>query len=90
MGEYLKDSWYINMNLAIDYTASNKDPLDPDSLHHYIPGEENEPNDYEIALQNVGAILEHYAKDKQFSAYGFGGVPEGAKQVSHCFNINGL
>ena len=52
------------MNLAIDYTASNKDPLLPDSLHHFILGEENEPNDYEIALQNVGAILEHYAKDK--------------------------
>ena len=45
MGEYLQDTWYINMNVAIDYTASNKDPLDPESLHHYIPGNNNnEPN----------------------------------------------
>ena len=30
-------------------------------------------------MKNVGAILEHYAKDKMFSAYGFGGVPDGER-----------
>ena len=31
--DYLKSGWNINMSVAIDFTGSNKDIDDPDSLH---------------------------------------------------------
>lgn len=92
MGEYLRDGWFINMSVAIDFTASNGDPELPSSLHHYNPAANDsdcEPNAYEKAMRKVGGILETYAYKKKFAAYGFGGVPKNEIQVSHCFNING-
>lgn len=50
--EYLKSGWFINLAVAIDFTASNKDrhKIIKDSL-----------NDYETAIREVGKILEPYA-----------------------------
>lgn len=31
--DYLKSGWEIGLAVAIDYTASNIDPRDPQSLH---------------------------------------------------------
>ena len=31
--DYLRSGWSINMALAIDFTASNGEPSDPNSLH---------------------------------------------------------
>jgi hypothetical protein len=31
--EYLRSGWGINMSVAIDFTASNGEISDPDSLH---------------------------------------------------------
>ena len=56
--EYLKSGWFINMSTAIDFTASNGEVTDPMSLHR-IHG--NRPNDYEMAIQSVGQVLEPYA-----------------------------
>ena len=39
--EYLKGGWKINMSVAIDYTASNGDPSDPQSLHFIDEKDEN-------------------------------------------------
>ena len=79
------------MSVAIDYTASNGDPLKPNSLHHYDPDDENnKPNMYETAIRNVGNIMENYAFQKKFAGFGFGGIPEymDDDQVNHCFCIN--
>ena len=48
-------------------------------------------NQYEQAISSIGAIIEPYALNNQFAAFGFGGVPKymGATSVSHCFNLNG-
>ena len=73
----------INLEIAIDYTESNGLPKDKDSLH-YIDGE----NDYEKAIKSCVDILAYYDSDQLFPVYGFGGIPEGKKEVSHCFNIN--
>lgn len=84
--EYLQSGWGISLQLAIDYTGSNGDYSQPDSLH-YLGGY----NQYEHAIRNVGSILECYDSDKSFPVYGFGGVPRfmGANHVSHCFPLNG-
>ena len=81
------------MTVAIDYTFSNGDPTKPESLHC-----KNEENDYIRAIKGVGSILENYAYQKKFVAYGFGGIPSHVKdkngknlekKVSHRFPING-
>mmetsp|Transcript_38901 Transcript_38901/g.59112 ORF Transcript_38901/g.59112 Transcript_38901/m.59112 type:complete len:161 (+) Transcript_38901:761-1243(+) len=60
--EYLKSGWHINLSVAIDYTASNGDPKDPDSLHHTNEREDGKSmNQYEEAMTQVGTILETYA-----------------------------
>ena len=75
----------INLDIAIDYTKSNKIPSDPTSLHY---NNEKVENDYEKAIKSCGDIIAYYDSDELFPVYGFGGIPEGKKEVSHCFNIN--
>lgn len=84
--EYLQTGWGISLQLAIDYTGSNGDYTQPNSLH-YLSGY----NQYEHAIRSVGTILESYDSDKSFPVYGFGGVPRfmGSNHVSHCFPLNG-
>ena len=71
---------------AIDYTASNGEPSNPNSLH-YMGGN----NQYEAALFNVGGIVEPYDNDRSFPVFGFGGIPRhlGINGVNHCFAMNG-
>ena len=83
--EYLKEGLNLNLNIAIDYTLSNEEPNNPNSLH-YLYG--NEPNDYEKAIFSCGTIVGYYDRDQIFPCYGFGGIPNGQNNVSHCFNIN--
>ena len=75
----------INLDIAIDYTSSNGSPKDKSSLH-YMKGKE--PNNYENAIRSCEDIIAYYDYDQLFPVYGFGGIPDGKKEVSHCFNIN--
>jgi len=59
--EYLRSGWKINLSVAIDYTASNGDPMDKTSLHYLDP--KGHLNQYESALLSVGRIVEPYAMD---------------------------
>ena len=70
--DYLRMGWQINMSVAIDFTASNGYCKSPNSLHFMSEGKENQ---YQMAIRNVGKILEAYDADKSFPVYGFGGVP---------------
>ena len=84
--DYLKSGMQINMEIAIDYTASNGPPTHPTSLH-YMNG--NCPNDYEKAISSCCSIVSYYDDDQIFPLYGFGGVPpNNNNKVSHCFNVN--
>ena len=80
----------INLEIAIDYTKSNKPPNDPRS-NHYIHG--RGLNDYELAIKACCDVLAKYDADQLFPVYGFGGIPayingRPNNKVSHCFNIN--
>jgi len=73
--------------VAIDFTGSNGDYTDPRSLHYLNP---NVQNEYEKAILAVGAILDNYAPNKLYPAFGFGGrTPWNNGQVDHCFPLNG-
>ena len=56
------------MTVAIDFTASN-------GKLHYLDPDLKKRNDYELAIQEVGKILQPYSYKQQFNAFGFGGIP---------------
>lgn len=63
--------------VGIDYTASNKQPTDPSSLHFIDP---EKPNEYMQAIRLVGDILAPYDNDGKIPTYGFGGFINQTKQ----------
>lgn len=82
--DYLRSGWAISLVTAIDYTASNGDQRQSNSLHALGRG-----NEYLQALQSVGSIVEPYDADRSFPVFGFGALPPGTSSVSHCFPLNG-
>lgn len=85
--DYLRSGWQINLGVAIDYTASNGDQTDPDSLHFMGPN-----NQYEYSITMVGGLLEAYDYDKIYPVFGFGAKPnfmDANATVSHCFPLTG-
>ena len=88
--EYIFGGCELNLAVAIDYTLSNGDPKDRDSLHCANLGQ----NEYYKALKAVMDILQFYDTDKQFPVLGFGGkmksgAPSLDNRASHCFAVNG-
>ena len=83
---YLRSGWSVSVFGAIDFTASNGDPRNPNSLHF-----RGAKSQYEQAITNVGEIIQQYDTDKRFPFYGFGAkVPDmDPERISHCFPING-
>lgn len=51
---FLQGGLNLNLHIAIDFTASNGDPNDPNSLHTLASGR---PNEYQAVISAVGAIL---------------------------------
>lgn len=49
--DYLQSGIQLHFTVAIDFTASNKNPRDPASLHCIIP---NKDNQYTLAIKSVG------------------------------------
>lgn len=80
--DYIYSGLQISMSAAVDFTASNRDPKDRNSLHYV---NSLEPNQYEQALSASGNIIAYYDSDKKFPCYGFGAFCNG--QTSHCFNL---
>ncbi|OMJ92385.1 hypothetical protein SteCoe_4827 [Stentor coeruleus] len=84
--DYLRSGVQISLSVAIDFTASNGEYSDKNSLHHIG---EKAGNEYERAIWEIGGILEAYDTDKYFPVFGFGGVPHGKHEASHCFPLTG-
>ncbi|RIA95184.1 Copine-domain-containing protein [Glomus cerebriforme] len=81
--DYIAGGTQINLVVAIDFTISNGDPNDPNSLH-YIGGDKE--NDYQQAIRSIGTILEQYDSDKKIPVYGFGA--KFRRNVSHAYPLN--
>jgi copine 1/2/3 len=82
--DYISGGCDIELEVAIDFTGSNKHPSSPNSLH-YIS--RHSVNQYEQALTAMSEILLCYDSDQKVPMYGFGGKVGGV--VSHCFHLNG-
>ncbi|KAK2640684.1 hypothetical protein Ddye_028479 [Dipteronia dyeriana] len=85
--DYISSGFELNFMVAVDFTASNGNPQNPNSLHYIDPS--GRLNSYQQAIMEVGEVIQFYDFDKRFPAWGFGGKTfNGA--VSHCFNLNGI
>ncbi|KAJ6883622.1 hypothetical protein NC652_030761 [Populus alba x Populus x berolinensis] len=84
--DYISSGFELNFMVAVDFTASNGNPRNQDSLHYIDPS--GRLNSYQQAIMEVGQVIQFYDSDRRFPAWGFGGkTPAGT--VSHCFNLNG-
>lgn len=83
--EYLRGGLDMNFVVAIDFTGSNGNPQMPDSLHYIHP---SRPNQYSLAIQAVGNIIQDYDSDRMFPSFGFGARLPPTGQVSHNFAVN--
>lgn len=84
--EYVFGGCEVDLSLAIDFTLSNGDPRQQNSLHFFDPNR----NQYIQAINSVGNILQFYNSDKLINLYGFGGaIPPYTNRASHCFAMNG-
>jgi len=86
--EYIQGGTALNFSVAIDFTASNGDPRNPQSLHYINPGSMNGNNQYATAIRSVGEIIQDYDADKMFPSLGFGARIPPTGQVSHEFFLN--
>ena len=81
--DYLNAGAEISFIVGVDYTGSNGDPRQPNSLHYLHPG--GALTAYEQAISGVGRVLELYDHDKIFQCYGFGAKPnDNSSPVQHC------
>eukprot|EP00904_Undaria_pinnatifida_P002983 jgi/Undpi1/12686/HiC_scaffold_6.g02354.m1 len=86
--DYIAGGMQMAFSVAIDYTASNGDPSQPNTLHYHDPSGVI-LNEYGQAIQSVGGVLEYFDDDRRFPLYGFGGCPVYRAPASHCFAVNG-
>ena len=81
--DYLRGGMQIALVFAIDFTSSNGEVTDPQSLH-YVSS--NSFNDYETAIYECGKIVAAYDYDQLFPVYGYGAqLFDG--QTHHCFPL---
>jgi hypothetical protein len=83
--DYIKNGVQLALSIGIDFTASNGQIDDPNSLHRIIPGQYN---DYEQAIRSCGLIIAFYDYDQLIPVYGFGAVVNNNPKPNMCFNIN--
>ncbi|XP_031253183.1 protein BONZAI 3-like [Pistacia vera] len=84
--DYISSGFELNFMVAVDFTASNGNPRNSDSLHYIDPS--SRLNSYQQAIMEVGEVIQFYDSDKRFPAWGFGGRTFDGT-ISHCFNLNG-
>ncbi|XWS58510.1 hypothetical protein CRYUN_Cryun08bG0040300 [Craigia yunnanensis] len=85
--DYISSGFELNFMVAVDFTASNGNPRNRDSLHYIDPL--GQLNSYQQAIMEVGEVIQFYDSDRRFPAWGFGGRTYDGT-LSHCFNLNGM
>mmetsp|Transcript_11590 Transcript_11590/g.46841 ORF Transcript_11590/g.46841 Transcript_11590/m.46841 type:complete len:669 (-) Transcript_11590:12-2018(-) len=87
--DYIAGGCQISMQVAIDFTKSNKDMRNPLSLHYST---QVQPSAYENAIRQVGDILATFDRSGNHAVYGFGAQVKGAggrlQPTSHCFHAS--
>ena len=84
--QYLHSGLQLNFHVAVDFTGSNGDPRNPQSLHYINPN--GQMNSYECGISFIGSVLQQYDFDKMFPAYGFGAKILSTGQITHDFCLS--
>lgn len=85
--DYIRAGVEINCVFAVDMSSTNGNPRDPNSLQY---NSRSTPNEYVVALREIGAVLDQYDTDKRFPAYGFSAcLPLDYRYMSYCFALSG-
>ncbi|KAH3880662.1 copine-8-like isoform X2 [Dreissena polymorpha] len=85
--DYITSGTEMAFTVAVDFTQSNGSPSQPNSLHYINPY--GQPNQYQMAIQAVGDIIQDYDSDKMFPALGFGArFPDNSVQHEFALNFN--
>jgi len=83
--DYIEGGTQINMIVGLDFTGSNGDPHNPNSLHSLA----YKPNLYEMAIESCCTTVAFYDNNQLFPVFGYGAILEkGTNNVNHCFNLN--
>ncbi|XP_046563464.1 copine-3-like isoform X1 [Haliotis rubra] len=83
--DFIMGGTQINLTVGVDFTASNGDPRQPNSLHYF---NQHQPTEYAQAIQAVGNVVQDYDSDKLFPALGFGAQIPPNMEVSFEFAMN--
>mmetsp|Transcript_18204 Transcript_18204/g.42577 ORF Transcript_18204/g.42577 Transcript_18204/m.42577 type:complete len:916 (+) Transcript_18204:108-2855(+) len=85
--DFVRGGLDLNILFGIDFTRSNVNPNDPNSLHR-IKGDGQ--NEYATAMRTIAGTLADFDPAKEFAAYGFGAkLPPSLTICSDCFSIVG-
>jgi len=84
--DFLRGGTQLSLTLGIDFTGSNGNPRDRDSLHRI--NDDGKPNQYQLAIRSCGDILAYYDYDQSFPVYGYGAVLPNTSWANHCFPLN--
>jgi hypothetical protein len=84
--DFVNAGLHMSVVVGIDCTASNGSPGYANSLHYLSP---YQPNQYQRAISSVGSVMEPYDSNRQFMAFGYGGMMPYHTVVNHCFPLNG-
>jgi hypothetical protein len=84
--DFLRGGTQLSLTLGLDFTGSNGNPKDKDSLHAISTN--GKPNQYQLATRSCGDILAYYDYDQTFPVYGYGAIlPNTTNDVNHCFPL---
>nr|CDJ90410.1 Copine domain containing protein [Haemonchus contortus] len=82
----IKESTHLHLTTAIDMTASNGNPNQPDSLHFIHP---HAPSPYVNAMLRLTPLFLGYMAHPRIGALGFGARVQPHFELSQCFALSG-
>ncbi|KAK6056835.1 Copine, partial [Cooperia oncophora] len=80
----IKNSTHLHLTTAIDMTASNGNPNQPDSLHFIHP---HAASPYVAAMLRLTPLFLGYMAHSRIGALGFGARTEPRFELSQCFSL---
>ncbi|KAF8354611.1 nra-1, partial [Pristionchus pacificus] len=84
--DFISTGTELDFTVAIDFTKSNL-PLEDDSSLHRVEID-GSANQYEIAIESIAEICQHYNTSKVFNAFGFGAKLPPTNKVHFNFPLN--
>ncbi|KAI6684710.1 hypothetical protein NL676_030623, partial [Syzygium grande] len=85
--DYISSGFELNFMVAVDFTVSNGNPRNPDSLHYIDPS--GRYNSYQQAIMEVGEVIQFYDLDRRFTAEGVEGIMAAFAGALHNVSLSG-